>query len=263
MKNQQFQNINYVKGTLSFPGDKSISHRALLISSLAKGKSEIKNLPINDDIKSTMNCLESLGIKIKYSSDTVTVFGNGYKGYQRPTKSVYAGNSGTTARLLAGILVAQNFESFVTGDESLSSRPMKRIIEPLSEIGAKIRANDEGRLPLHISPPESLKSIHYQLPVASAQVKSAILFTGLHLDSETLVIESTPTRNHTENLLGLKVVEHEGKIISYVSRDFFPEPKEYFIPGDISSAMFFIVLTLITENSELIIKNVSLNPTRI
>ncbi len=204
MMNQQFQKINCVKGTLSFPGDKSISHRALLISSLAKGNSEIKNLSHSDDIKSTMNCLTSLGIKIEHSADKITVFGNGYKGYKPSSESVYAGNSGTTARLLAGILVAQNFESVITGDQSLSLRPMNRVVEPLSKMGAKIRTNDEGRLPLIISPSENLKSINYQLPVASAQVKSAILLAGLHLDSETKVIESLPTRNHTEKFAGVE-----------------------------------------------------------
>ena len=140
---------------------------------------------------------------------------------------------------------------------------MKRVIEPLTEMGAKLTANGNGRLPLCISPSDNLNPIHYHLHVASAQVKSAVLLAGLHLDSETTIIETSPTRNHTENLLGLKVVHQEGKIISYSSRDYYPEPKNYFIPGDISSAMFFIVLTLVTKKSELIVKNVSLNPTRI
>ena len=261
--NQPFKKINYVNGSLSFAGDKSISHRALLISSLASGISEIKNLSNSDDVKSTMSCLASLGINFEHSAEKINVFGNGYKGYKQPAKPIYAGNSGTTARLLAGILVAQNFESVIVGDQSLSLRPMNRVIEPLSEMGAKLKANDKGRLPLYISPSDKLNAIQYQLPVASAQVKSAILLAGLHLDSKTTVMESFPTRNHTENLLGLKVVDQEGKIISYSSRDYYPEVKNYFIPGDISSAMYFIVLTLISKNSELIVKNVSLNPTRI
>jgi len=260
---QQFQKIKSINGTLYLSGDKSISHRTLLISSLASGNSEIKNLSNSDDVKSTMSCLASLGINFEHSAKKITVFGNGYKGYKQPAKPIYAGNSGTTARFLAGILAAQNFESVITGDQSLSLRPMRRVIEPLTEMGAKITANDNGRVPLCISPSDNLNPIHYHLHVASAQVKSAVLLVGLHLDSDTTIIETSSTRNHTENLLGLKVVYQEGKIISSVSRENYPEPKEYFIPGDISTAMFFIVLALLTKNSELIIKNVSLNPTRI
>lgn len=259
----QFQKINSINGTLCLSGDKSISHRALIISSLVKGKSVINNLSNSEDVVSTINCLKNLGIKIDLSDEKIIVLGRGYKGFQQPTKSIDAGNSGTTARLLTAILAAQNFETVIIGDSSLSSRPMKRVIEPLTQMSAKIAANEESKLPLHISPTENLRYINYQMPIASAQVKSAILLAGLHLEAETTVIESIKTRNHTENLLDLKVVEKEGKIISSVSRTNYPEPKEYFIPGDISSAMFFIVLALLTKNTELIIRDVSLNPTRI
>jgi 3-phosphoshikimate 1-carboxyvinyltransferase len=260
---QQFQKLDSVNGTLYLSGDKSISHRALLISSLAQGKSEIKNLGNSDDIKSTINSLESLGIKVENAGEKTIVSGNGFKGYKLPAKPIYAGNSGTTARLLSGILAVQNFDSVLTGDDSLSTRPMKRVIEPLVEMGVEIKSNDDGRLPLYIFHSDNLKPILYQMPIASAQVKSAILLAGLHMDNETTVVESIPTRNHTENMLGLKVVHQDGKIISCVSLEKYPEPKEYFIPGDISSAMFFIVLALLTKNSQLTIKDVSLNPTRI
>jgi len=173
-----------------------------------------------------------------------------------------AGNSGTTARLLAGILSVQKFESILIGDESLSSRPMRRVFEPLTQMGSKIKSSNDGKLPLNIYPSEKLHAIRYHLPVASAQVKSAILFAGLHLEDETIVIESMQTRNHTENLLELRVVKEDEKIISTVSKNNYPEANEYFIPGDISSAMFFIVLTLLTKNSELFIRDISLNPTR-
>lgn len=259
---QEFQKIKSIKGTLSLSGDKSISHRALLISSLAKGVSEITNLSNSDDVKRTIDCLTSLGIEVEHSDDKVIIFGKGFKGYQKPVDHLYAGNSGTTARLLTGILAVQDFESIMTGDASLSARPMKRLTEPLSLMGGKITSPD-GILPLHISAVEQLNSIKYQMNVSSAQVKSAILLAGLHCDNVTTVIESVQTRNHTENLLGLKVVKQDGKIISFASRDFYPEHKEYFIPGDISSAMFFIVLALITKNSELVLKDVLLNPTRI
>ncbi len=258
---QSFNKINKVKGSLSFKGDKSISHRALLIASLANGKSVIRNLSNCDDVKSTINCLNALGIDIRNNSNESIVNGKGFKGYQKPLKPLNAGNSGTTARLLTGILAVQNFESSITGDKSLSSRPMKRVVEPLSKMGADIVSID-GILPLNIFPGKNLQAIKYTLPLPSAQVKSAILLAGLHLDEKTLVVESNTTRNHTENLLGLKILKEEKKTVSIISKNNYPEAKAYFIPGDISSAMFFIVLTLLSKNSELLIKEVSLNPTR-
>jgi 3-phosphoshikimate 1-carboxyvinyltransferase len=260
---QSFNKIDKVKGVLKIQGDKSISHRALLISSLANSKSYIKNISDSDDVKSTITCLRQLGIEIEFNEKESVVSGRGFKGFQKPGQLLDAGNSGTTARLLAGILAAQSFESIITGDASLCSRPMRRVIEPLTQMGSKIKSNDEGRLPLQILPAENLWAINYNMPVASAQVKSAILLAGLHLDEKTTVKESVQTRNHTENLLGLSVVREGSNIISSVSRSNYPEPKEYFIPGDISSAMFFIVLALLTNNSELIIKDISLNTTRI
>jgi 3-phosphoshikimate 1-carboxyvinyltransferase len=258
---QTFSKINKASGTLSLSGDKSISHRALLISSLANGRSIIKNLPESEDINSTIRCLESLGIKIEKSADDFFVYGKGFRGYKPSANPLNAGNSGTTARLLSGILAVQNFESIIEGDSSLSSRPMKRVIDPLLLMGCKIESNN-GKLPLHIFPSDNLKAIKYSLPVPSAQVKSAILFAGLHLEDETTVVESVQTRNHTENLLGLEVVNENGKSISISSKKNYPVPNGYFIPGDISSAMFFIVLVLLTKDSELLIKNVCLNPTR-
>lgn len=258
---QSFNKINKVSGKLSLSGDKSISHRALLISSLADGKSYIKNISNSDDVNSTINCLRELGIRVEVDNNETIVFGSGFKGYQKPFKPLNAGNSGTTARLLAGILAAQNFESTIIGDESLSSRPMKRVIEPITQMGSRIESSDV-KLPLKIFPVDNLNSIKYAMPVASAQVKSAILLAGLHLSEQTSVIESIQTRNHTENLLGLFVAKEGNDVISSVSRSNYPVAKEYFIPGDISSAMFFIILTLLTKNSELLIKDVSLNPTR-
>jgi 3-phosphoshikimate 1-carboxyvinyltransferase len=260
---QSFDKINKVCGSLSLSGDKSISHRALLISSLADGKSKIKNLSDSDDVRSTIICLQALGIEIESMKNETIVIGNGFRGYHKPLKPLNSGNSGTTARLLSGILSSQKFESIITGDSSLSSRPMKRVIDPLTQMGCNIKCSIDGKLPLKIFPSEKFQAIRYNMPVASAQVKSAILLAGLHLDDETLVIESQQTRNHTENLLDLSVIKDSGVTTSSVSKRNYPKPKEYFIPGDISSAMFFIVLTLLTKNSELIIKDVSLNPTRI
>lgn len=260
---QKFSKVNKVFGTLSLPGDKSISHRVLFISSLADGKSEITNLSNSSDIRSTINCLKELGIGIDESDKKTIVDGRGFKGFKKPSVDLNAGNSGTTARLLTGILAVQDFDSIVTGDKSLSSRPMGRIAEPLKKMGADIKISEKGTLPVYISAVDKLKPINYQLPVPSAQVKSAILLAGLHLDEETKVIETQQTRNHTEILLGLKIIKKNNEIISSVSRKNYPERNEYFIPGDISSAMYFIVLTLLSDNSQLILKNVSLNSTRI
>jgi 3-phosphoshikimate 1-carboxyvinyltransferase len=260
---QSFNKINKVSGSLSLLGDKSISHRALLISSLADGKSKIKNLSDSDDVRSTIICLQTLGIEIESMKNETIVIGKGFRGYHKPLKPLNAGNSGTTARLLAGILSAQSFESIITGDSSLSSRPMKRVITPLTQMGSKIKSSIDGKLPLKIFPSEKIQAIRYNMPVASAQVKGAILLAGLHVEDETLVIESQQTRNHTENLLDLSVIKDSGIATSSVSKRNYPEPKEYFIPGDISSAMFFIVLALLVKNAELLIKDVSLNPSRI
>jgi 3-phosphoshikimate 1-carboxyvinyltransferase len=259
---QSFKKINQVSGEINLPGDKSISHRALLISSLAEGKSEIINLSDSEDIKSTINCLQKLGIEIRKSGDKTTVYGRGFQGYQKPLNYLNAGNSGTTARLLSGVLVAQKFDSVITGDKSLSLRPMLRLTEPLTKMGARISISENGTLPAFVSATDKLNAIEYQLPVPSAQVKSAILFAGLHVHNLTKVIEVSKTRNHTENLLDLKVELLGGKIISHSSRDNYPVAKYYFVPGDISSALFFVVLTLLRNNSNSVIKNVSLNSSR-
>ena len=260
---QKIKKIDRVRGSLSFSGDKSISHRALIISALAKGKSYIKNLSSTEDVHSTVNCLQQLGIEIKYNKNATVVNGNGFKGFKNPLKKLNAGNSGTTARLLSGVLTTQKIESIIVGDDSLSKRPMNRIIEPLKIMGANISGSTAKTVPLYIKPTNKLKAIDYQLPIASAQVKSAILLAGLHIDDATKVIEQNQTRNHTENLLDLDVKKYENKIISGVSLKNYPEANEYFIPGDISSAMYFIVLALLLKNSELKITNVSLNSTRI
>ena len=260
--NCSIKKINRVSGTLNLPGDKSISHRALIISSLARGKSEIINLGNGDDIKSSINCLQQLGIHIEQSGEKTTVIGNGFEGYQKSVGHLNAGNSGTTARLMSGILAAQKFDSVIIGDNSLSLRPMRRVAEPLFKMGAKINLSERGTLPAYFFSVDRLEAIEYQLPVPSAQVKSSILLAGLHINGETKVKESSSTRNHTENLLGLIVNSANNKIVSYSSREYYPTAKEYFVPGDISTAVFFIVLTLLSKNSELILKNVSLNPTR-
>jgi len=259
---QEFNKINKVEGVLELPGDKSISHRAVMFSSLAKGKSIIYNLSNGEDVRSTQKCFKELGIEIKPDGKGVEVLGRGFGGLRTPANKLDAGNSGTTTRLISGILAAQSFESTIIGDESLSRRPMKRIIFPLTLMGAKIVATENSTLPLKIFPVEKLNSIRYEMPVASAQVKSAVLLAGLHCDETTSVIEKFPSRDHTEKMLGLKTETTPAGKISFVSKQNYPEPKEYLVPSDISTAAFFIVLTVLAENSSLKIKNVSLNDTR-
>jgi len=254
--------IEKIGGVLELPGDKSISHRAVMFSAMADGVSKIYNLSNGEDVKSSQKCFSQLGAEIRQEDGYVYVRGCGFKGFRKPLSPLDSGNSGTTARLISGILVAQDFECSLIGDESLSLRPMKRIITPLTAMGGKIQATENFTLPLRYFPSEKLSAINYELPVASAQVKSAVLLAGLHLDIPTTVIEKIPSRDHTERMLGLKVVNSDKGKINYASRDNFPVPKEYVVPSDISTAAFFIILTILAEESSLTIKNVSLNETR-
>ncbi len=258
---QKFENIDSIKGELFLRGDKSISHRAVMFAAMADGISVIRNFSGSEDVRSTINCFEKLGCKFEITDDQIKIFGKGFKGFSKPKSELYAGNSGTTARLISGILSAQDFESVITGDESLSQRPMKRIVEPLRLMGADISANENGTLPILIKP-SLIKPINYRLQIASAQVKSAMILCAIHLDEESVFIEQTPTRNHTEKLLNLKTeITNEGTKI-YASKNNYPKSFEITVPSDISSAAFFIVLGLLTNNSEIKIRNVSLNETR-
>lgn len=258
---QKFENIGSIKGELFLRGDKSISHRAVMFAAMADGISVIRNCSGSEDVRSTIKCFEKLGCSFEITDDQIKVIGKGFKRFSKPDSDLYSGNSGTTARLISGILCAQNFESVITGDESLSQRPMKRIVEPLRLIGADISANENGTLPIIIKPC-LIKPINYKLQIASAQVKSAMILCAIHLDKESVFIEQTPTRNHTEKLLNLKTeITNEGTKI-YASKHNYPKPFEITVPSDISSAAFFIVLGLLTKNSELIIRNISLNETR-
>ncbi len=259
---KSFSKVKSVKGELNLTGDKSISHRAIIFSAMASGKSSITNLSQGHDIISTLVMMHNLGAGVITKNRSVIISGLGYKGFEAPFSELFCGNSGTTARLVSGLLAAQNFSSRLTGDESLSKRPMKRVIDPLMKMGAQFITNENFTLPFSISPAKYLVNITYEMPVASAQVKSAILIAGLHLKDETIVIEKDKTRNHTELMLGLPVKTENEKIVSSSSLKYYPASKEYFIPGDISTSAFHIVLTLLTNNSELKINNVSLNPTR-
>lgn len=258
---QSFQKVEKVKGMLRLPGDKSISHRSVIFSALAEGTSSIENLSDAEDVKSTISCFEHLGCSFEKSGSRLLVMGRGFKNFKEP-EILYAGNSGTTSRLISGILVAQPFTSVITGDESLSSRPMKRIVDPLTEMGGLISTTPKFTLPIKISPSEKLHAIEYKLPVASAQVKSAVLLAGLHLEEETTVVEYTPSRDHTEKLLSLKTEDNGKERRIFVSKKDYPSANEYFVPSDISTAAFFIALALLSKDSDLVIKNISLNETR-
>lgn len=259
---KEFNKIDKIRGKLFLPGDKSISHRAVMFSCLAKGKSIIHNCLLSADVKSTMNCFRLLGCEINQIEEVIEVIGKGFKGFSPISVELDAGNSGTTTRLITGILVAQNFKSTIIGDESLSNRPMLRVTEPLQLMGAKIETSERGTLPMNIFPVECLQPIDYKLKISSAQIKSAILLAGLHINEKTSVLETIPTRNHTETMLNLEIQNtSEGKRI-FVSKNNYPTPGEYFVPCDISTAAFFVVLTLLAKSSNLKIPNVLLNETR-
>ena len=258
---QEFNKINKVKGELKLSGDKSISHRAVFFASMSDGKSVIRNLSNSVDVNSTMDCFSAMGAEVKKENQAVVVKGRGFKGFKRPVKPLDAGNSGTTARLIIGVLASQNFESVLIGDEFLSKRPMDRIVIPLRLMGAKIESKSN-TLPLKIYPVTGLNPINYELPIPSAQIKSAVILAGLHCDGMTTVTEFIPSRDHTEKMLGLEVRKNGTNNTILVSKKNYPVAAEYFVPSDVSSAAFFVVLTLLTKNSSLKIKNVSLNDTR-
>lgn len=251
-----------LKGRINLPGDKSISHRAAMISALAEGESRIENFASSADCASTLACLAQLGIEIKRQNSTIFVKGKGKKGFQKPEKPLDCGNSGTTVRLLSGILAGQNFETFLTGDESLSKRPMKRVIAPLTQMGAQIESS-ENRLPLKITGKNPLRAISFEPPIASAQVKSCVLLAGLNSGGKTSVIERTPTRDHTERMLRWfgADVEVSGNEIS-VSGDAVLSARDFRVPSDISSAAFFLVAAACLKDSEIVLPNVGLNSTR-
>jgi 3-phosphoshikimate 1-carboxyvinyltransferase len=251
-----------LRGTVTVPGDKSISHRALMIAALAKGRSEIAGLLDAADPGSTRRCLSALGIEFAWNGMLLNVHGRGLRGLQAPNAVLDAGNSGTTIRLLSGILAGQPFSSTVTGDGSLRSRPMKRIIEPLSQMGAQFEATAEGTAPLNIRGVFPLQAIDYRMPMLSAQVKSAVLLAGLFADGTTRVAERTTTRDHTERMLGLKTTRSANGYVVEVEGRREIDPGRFQVPGDISSAAFIISAALIVPNSEIRIRDIGLNPSR-
>ena len=258
-------NITGLKGKVTIPGDKSISHRCIMFGSIANGTTQIHNFLSGADCLATIRCFRELGIEIEVESDysSVIVHGKGLHGLSAPEKILDVGNSGTTTRLISGILAGQPFDSKLSGDESLNSRPMKRIIEPLTQMGAHISSIlRNGCAPLYITPAQ-LHGIHYDSPVASAQVKSCLLLAGLYADGETSVTEPSLSRNHTELMLrsfGVEVESHDTTATITPPEEMIAT--DIVVPGDISSATFFIVAGLITPNSCIRLKNVGINPTR-
>lgn len=253
----------HIKGEINVSADKSISHRAIILSALAKGDSQITNFLKAEDTDSTLRCFSQMGISIKEQGKKLVVSGKGSQGLKEPESILDCGNSGTTMRLLCGLLSGQQFFSVLAGDESLSRRPMSRVIQPLRLMGAEITGRDNSKYaPLAIKG-SKLQGIAYQTPVASAQVKTALLLAGLNAEGATTISEKTPTRDHTERMLtamGADLAVDSKEIRLYPGRDL--EPQDFLVPGDISSAAFFLVLASIVPGSELMIRNVGINPTR-
>ena len=254
---------NPLKGEITIPGDKSISHRAVMFGALAQGMTEITNFLQGADCLSTIDCFRRLGIEIKNTSDKIIVYGKGLHGLKKSDTILDVGNSGTTTRLISGILAGQNFETTLTGDDSIQNRPMKRIMEPLSMMGADIVSlRNNNCAPLRITG-ASLHGIHYHSKVASAQVKSCILLAGLYADGTTSVTEPSVSRNHTELMLrgfGAHVICEDKTATITPDLELIGQKIE--VPGDISSAAYFIAAGLIVPGSEILIKNVGINPTR-
>ena len=253
------QKIKKAVGQIKVPGDKSISHRAVMLGSLANGVTEISGFLKGADCLSTIDCFRKMGIDIDINGENVTVHGNGLRGLKKPDEMLYTGNSGTTTRLLCGILAGQNFDTSITGDASIQKRPMGRVVQPLSMMGAKI---ENEYCPLYITGTK-LHGIDYKMPVASAQVKTAIILAGLYADGETVIHEIEKSRDHTELMLSAM-----GADLTVDNLDITVKPTNDLtavnvdVPGDISSAAFFLVLGAIMPNSQITVTNVGINPTR-
>ncbi len=261
----EIKKVKSLKGEITVPGDKSISHRSIMFGALANGITEIDGFLDGEDCNSTIDAFRAMGVKIEKKESRIKVYGNGLYGLKVPSSPLNCGNSGTTTRLISGILSGQSFESKLIGDDSLQSRPMKRIMDPLSKMGADI-SSEKGNdcVPLLIRPSKSgLRGIAYESPVASAQVKSAILLAGLYAKGITSVTEPAISRNHTELMLSAfgADITQAGKTSTVIPGNELTGQK-IAVPGDISSAAYFIAAGLLVPNSEILIRNVNINPTR-
>ncbi|MBE4728597.1 MULTISPECIES: 3-phosphoshikimate 1-carboxyvinyltransferase [Leuconostoc] len=250
-------------GEITVPGDKSISHRALMFGAIADGKTVIDNFLMSDDVMHTMGVFRALGVEINHTESQATVIGKGLTNFKAPSAGLDMGNSGTSTRLLMGLLSKQPFDLKIFGDSSLSKRPLRRVADPLSLMHAQFELTNEEFLPAVIKANNELTGIIYHMPVASAQVKSAILLAGMQADGETTVIEKLPSRDHTERMLRQfgGEIKTEGGVIT-VKKQPQLNGQHVLVPSDISSAAFFMVAGLITPNSDITIKKVGVNPTR-
>lgn len=257
-------NVRGLKGRIRVPGDKSISHRSIIFGSLAKGVTTVRDILRGEDVLSTMQVFRDLGVQIEDDGNLVKIHGVGFEGLQAPKNKLDMGNSGTSIRLISGVLAGQDFEAEMFGDDSLSKRPMDRVTIPLRQMGVEIAGRTERDLPpLKMKGSRELKSIHYQLPVASAQVKSALIFAALQAQGESVIIEKEITRNHTEDMIAQfgGQIEVKGKEIRIQGGQEFTA-QEVTVPGDISSAAFWLVAGLIVPDSKIILENVGINETR-
>ncbi|MFB6286736.1 MAG: 3-phosphoshikimate 1-carboxyvinyltransferase [Candidatus Bipolaricaulia bacterium] len=254
--------VRRIRGEIRVPGDKSISHRALMLASIAHGESSIDGLAPSSDVTSTARCLRELGASMDAQSETACrIEGRSRSGLQAPQRELDAGNSGTTLRLLSGLLAGQPFQATITGDASLRRRPMGRIIDPLNRMGVRVHSND-GCAPLvvHGGEPQGMR---YELPVASAQVKSCLLLAGLYADDATTVVEPEPTRDHTERMLramGADIGHEDDAVTLRGCREL--DPLELSVPGDLSSAAFFLAAASVVPDGELTLRHIGVNPTR-
>ena len=257
-------NSKGLKGTIRVPGDKSISHRSIIFGSLAKGETKVYDILRGEDVLSTIQVFRDLGVSIQDDGDVIRIQGVGFQGLQAPTVPLDMGNSGTSIRLISGVLAGQDFAVTMVGDDSLSKRPMDRVTIPLKKMGVSISGQTDRDLPpLHLKGTKTLTPIHYELPIASAQVKSALMFAALQAQGESVIIEKECTRNHTEDMLQqfgghLSV---DGKKITVQGPQKLTGQKVV-VPGDISSAAFWLVAGLIVPNSRLVLQNVGINETR-
>ncbi|HKX26291.1 MAG TPA: 3-phosphoshikimate 1-carboxyvinyltransferase [Blastocatellia bacterium] len=256
-----------LRGSFRLPGDKSISHRSAILASIAEGESRLHNYSSARDCHGTLDCMAALGVEIRHEADSIVVNGVGLNGLRAASRTLDVGNSGSTIRMLSGVLAGQSFTTEITGDGSIQRRPMKRVIDPLTEMGARIESQAGYLAPLRISG-GGLRALEYRPPVASAQVKTCVLLAGLFAGGVTTVIEQTPTRNHTEVMLrecGVEVKiesSEEGERISVAGGSALRALGDYTVAGDLSSAAFFITAALITPDSEIRLRDIEINPSR-
>lgn len=256
-----FNQSNHLSGEIDIPGDKSITHRAIILGSLSNGQVNISNALLSEDCKRTLDAFRMLGVKISLNNQKISIYGRGLHALSKPSAQIDAGNSGTLARLISGVLAVQNFDSSITGDQSLIKRPMRRIIDPLTDIGAVI-ASDSGTLPLSFTN-SSIRPISYKSSIPSAQIKSCLILASLFIDGESTISENIITRDHTERMLQYLdyPVAISDKSIS-LSGGGIISAKDIFVPSDISSAAFFIVGSLIKPNSNITLKSIGVNSLR-